>query len=370
MKYLVLFLVLLFAQFASAQNTVDIIDVLPGPGSSHPLSLTEYKGRLYFYAFDSTQNQQIWSTDGVNPPVKTISAGPATGNHFHTASSIVYYIRNMAELNGLLYFVVTEGGNAKIYSYNGSTTAIASNIVPGGTTFQPTLLLAFNQLLYFKAYTPADGDQLYSYNPANKVTSRITALQNTNPGDIKDFFVYKGKLMIINHTNMPSFTDELWEYNPKNNTTIAVTNNSSVNNFEYYNIYDDTLYLGQGSNGSSTSLYQYSGSGKMKSLIRMPVYYNGYGFTIKKDIIYFYGSQVNNTKGLFGYDINTHAVATINDSTGQQLYTPKGLYNIWVLLYSRVMSPLQIIPTYYGGSTVLHHLLILLINFLLQTKNL
>ncbi|MBL7682809.1 MAG: T9SS type A sorting domain-containing protein [Flavipsychrobacter sp.] len=327
MKYPLLFLFIISLQSAFAQNTVEKFDILPGTESSNPLSLTEYNGRLYFYATDSSLNQQIWSTDGINPPIRSIVVGPGKGLHWHLMYSNDI-LRYMAVLNGKLYFTAKDSGSSvsKIYSYDGTNIALATEVIPGGTFPQPSLFLAFNNKLYFRAYD-SNKNQLYAFDPSNNITTRITNLNDTlTNGGIRDVFIFKNKLIIQTGKKLPSFLNynKLYEYDPANNTTTPILTNYTFDNIDYYTIMNDTLILATGTSEpvlfpkNSGTLYYYTGTGSVQKFNRVDNVYHTSGFQQVDEKIFYYGTYQNDSS-LSWYDTRTEYDRFIYDANGNSI---------------------------------------------------
>lgn len=300
MRYLLLCLFACVSTVLNAQNTVDKYDIRPGIESSEPLSLTEYNGRLYFYASDENNNQQIWSTDGSSAPVRTIVGGKKNGPFRHIMPDTREIVRCMVVLKDKLYFVLRDSATnlLSVYTYDGTNTTRATGIapMPAFSEIFPSLFIAHDNKLYFKSKDVDGRDQLYSYNPANNTATRHTAFSDALTNSIiRDMYVFKNKIIIHYSSKTPAWdTHKIYEYNPANNTTREILKNTTGGNIDYHAEMNDTLILAAGTNERSVnyteygSMYYYTGSGKIQEYIRIGNVNNGKGFQLSDGKIFFY----------------------------------------------------------------------------------
>lgn len=81
-------------------------DINPN-GAGYPEYLTEYNGKLYFTANDSTNGRELWESDGNQAGTVKIQPAVAPNNN------LLNGYPNFTELNGSLYFSANFDGNGR-----------------------------------------------------------------------------------------------------------------------------------------------------------------------------------------------------------------------------------------------------------------
>jgi ELWxxDGT repeat protein len=151
--------------------TVSLVeDILPGTsGGMNSANFAVYNNELYFNAYTAATGAELFSYDGVTVGlVEDIL--PGTSGGMNEVSFAVY--------NGNLYFnAYTAATGSELFSYDGVTVGLVEDVLPGtsgglywggngmGGTFQS--VVEFNGTLYFSAYRPATGTELYSFFTCN-----------------------------------------------------------------------------------------------------------------------------------------------------------------------------------------------------------
>lgn len=309
MKKLLALLAVFISASSIAQNTFQTFDIVPGQQGSSPLCLTPFNGRLYFYALDENYNQQIWSTDGVNAPVKTIALGKTSGSARHIYTNPK---RCMSVIGNKLYFAGRDTKDTvNIYYTDGTNT---SAIKLNATFPNPHLFTVFKNQLYF-AYISATGSgwEIYRLNPTDNNITRVTGLSQTNNVRFNDIVELNGKLMISGNDNSAN-SYKLWEYNPTNNTTIVIDSNYLElgkmlivdNNILYYKI------------GNDFKLY--TGSGKPLLITRMDVAPEDGAFMLDKGILFYTGTAaITGNKSLAWKNTTNQLNKQLKDINGSNI---------------------------------------------------
>jgi ELWxxDGT repeat protein len=149
------------------------IDLFPGTGSSYPQHFVRYNGSLYF--------------NGNNQPGTGSELLRLVGNNAAVAVTDIYpnngsSPENFAVLGSELYFSAYEPAHGReLWKYNATTgdaTLVADINPAAGQSSNPAGLTVFNNVLYFAADNGVIGSELYKFDPATQSASLV---QNINP---------------------------------------------------------------------------------------------------------------------------------------------------------------------------------------------
>src|SRR5207249_784832 len=83
------------------EGTFLVKDIVPGPGASNPVSLTNVNGTLLFSASDAISGNELWKSDGTAAGtvlVNDINPGPASSSP-----------SDLANVHGTLFFAAANG---------------------------------------------------------------------------------------------------------------------------------------------------------------------------------------------------------------------------------------------------------------------
>lgn len=186
-------------------------DVAAGLGSSTPIYLTEFDGKLYFYGNSGTIGREPHSVSGRNSAVLIKNMSPGSKNCIG-----LNFNRPSAGMNGKFYFTADNGSaGEEMYEYDGTN--------PPKLVFDPTFSVdssspdnytVLNNNLYFTATTSTDGKELYMYN-GSATPSKITDINpGAGNGVLGPVVAYNGKIYFVGYTADKG--EELWTYDPVN----------------------------------------------------------------------------------------------------------------------------------------------------------
>jgi|GEM_PF-6821106 len=288
MKRTLTLLALAFCSTAFSQNTIQTFDILPGQYGSSPSNLTAFNGKLYFYASDENLNQQVWSTDGINTPIKTIITGKTTNNNF-----MPNYKRRMAVLGNKLYFTGKDlQDTIRIYTIDGTTL---SSIKLKSSFYGPSLFTPLKSQLYFVYNGGTPLSEIYRLNPADNSITRVTGISGQAGVGFYEMVEFNGKLMISGYDNNSGYY-KLFEYNPTNNTTITIDSSTSKtwgpnkNIFTKLVVENGLLYY-----NDDSYFKMYAGSNIPRFILRMDIPHIDGDFMLNNGTIFYTG-----TSGLTG----------------------------------------------------------------------
>lgn len=238
-----------------------IIDINPGNVSSYPGMFVDFQGILFFGAekrsFIATEGYELFSYDGTNPPkyirINDGSNPNGSGAHylivyksklyfsarpgatdFHMFSADQAGAFSLAKgtslftdsgpatlAGGKLYFTAYNPANGReLWSYDGDTAVRLTDIAPGAASglgnsiFSGPIL--YNGSLYFPGGTDGVNYQLYAYNLATSVTSLVNAVHIGDTIGLghnitySEFTVFNNELFFTAYE--PATGCELWHY--------------------------------------------------------------------------------------------------------------------------------------------------------------
>jgi ELWxxDGT repeat protein len=133
----------------TADGTVMVKDINPGPDSSSPFYLTNLNGTLYFAAIDGT-GPALWKSDGTETGTVIVKSIPPPLGEFcldtATTCALAYTPGNLTAVGNTLFFTVRTG----LWKSDGTdagTVAIVPS--PAAFYFSPTNLTDVNGALFF-----------------------------------------------------------------------------------------------------------------------------------------------------------------------------------------------------------------------------
>lgn len=236
-----------------------VADINPGANGSDIDEMCILGDRMYFNAYNNSYGSELWSynlTDGYLQRLTDL----IPGNGSSMPSNLVAY-------KDKLYFTASSNATGEeLYAYNPvtNTTALVVDIQTGIGNSAPRGLTVINGKLYFSAYTPAFGRELYSFDGTN--LSRHTNVDNSNGDGLMQ--VLDGQVQLIAFKNKIYFagTDgtsgyQLWQFNPANGVTSKVydINPSGSSNPQYFNYYAGKIFFTADDGTHGEELWSYDG---------------------------------------------------------------------------------------------------------------
>lgn len=142
---------------------------------NHGLSGFPYNGKIFLY---SEHDSTLWTSDGT----------PGGTSQFSTVKSAN---GNFAILNNKIYFDgldASHGSELWVTDATTSGTSLVADIWVGTDSSKPDNLFTFDNKLYFTAYTPSLGRELYQYNGSG-VPVNITDFNIGSGNSFDEFFL-------------------------------------------------------------------------------------------------------------------------------------------------------------------------------------
>ncbi len=317
MKLLFTTLLAIATLSVSAQNPTGFTDheVSPAQGNSSPEHFIAFNGKLCFYASNGTSGKELFMLDTATGTAQIVqNINPVSASSLNTD-----YRRPLAVVDNKLYFTANNGSSGdELFEYDGSNQPkLVFDITFNSDSSAPDDYTEYNGKLYYNAYTPSFGREMYAYTPGTSTPQRIT---DVNLAGMNSVFgpmaVYDNKIYYAGvDTNYGS---ELWYYDPVQDTARIVAdidtginsgnpaNMTVIGSKLYFSAYD--AYYGR-------ELYEYDGTtvkritdintGAFSSI--SPVSTNP--FVLYNGKIYFTGRDANTEQHTYTYDPATGNVA-------------------------------------------------------------
>jgi len=322
-------------------STASMVADLNGTESSDPEELTVYDdgsgASLYFGADDGTAGRELWRFDDSGIAlVKDINSGPDGGD----PSNLVTYDDGSGPK---LYFEANGGPEAYgLHSYDGSSVDLqtSTNVFPTRFPDKTVYDDGSGDRLYFAATGDAAGDELYRTDG-----SQVTRAADINPGnrgsDPRGFTKYQGALYFRAFT--PNSGSELWtdesgaslveDINTSSSTSAALSSRPSG-----FTVYNNTLYFaaatgGEGIPGDGVELWRYDGSTAEQVKNLNPgsdsgIPGDGPDFTVADlgsgPSLYFVGNDGSSGRELYRYDGSSVQRLTAINQSGNSFYCCSG----------------------------------------------
>ena len=203
----------LFETDGTAAGTKLVKDINPGSSSSYPRYLTAYKGKVYFSCNDGTNGYELWESDGTAAGTKIV-----LDTYAGSSSGYWYYL---AEQGGLLYgYVYTPTNGYELWTTDGTKAGskMVQDINPGSSSSSARYYSPIgSRHMYFRANTPATGDELFRYDGSTVKSWDI------NPGS--------------NSSSPYNYTGNTYRFEPMNGA-LYFQANDGIKGSELYRMYN------------------------------------------------------------------------------------------------------------------------------------
>lgn len=184
----------LFTSDGTAAGTQLLMDIKPGAQGSYPSGIIVMGNKLVFSADDGTHGQELWKTDGTaagTSLLKDVNPGTASGAYGIRAQNRIcdnrFYFDGSDDQFNVEPWVTdgTAAGTVKLGEINPGV---------GGSLDGETFYLKLGNRVYFVAYSPATGRELYyvtdtctttAVTPAIAQSSEVALYPNPAQGTVK-----------------------------------------------------------------------------------------------------------------------------------------------------------------------------------------
>lgn len=246
---------------ATAQPT--IVQNINPTGDSNPMWLTEFGNKLVFVADDGVNGSELWALDTAASLKYDLNPG--------SASSVLWTgTRQMAVNAGKVYFPGDNGATGtELFAWGGVDSippVLIADIYAGISSSDISEVYSFGDRVYFNAYHPSYGNELWSYTVSTGYTQRLTDLAAGSTGSFpSNFIAYKDKLYFTAYSNANGY--EMFAYNPATNTTALVADVFTGIGGSFpqgYTIINNKLYFSAYTTSFGRELYSFDGTNIMR----------------------------------------------------------------------------------------------------------
>lgn len=211
----------------TAEGTVMVKDINPGSETSHPQYFIFHNGAVYFSAETDIDGAELWKTDGTEAGtvmVKDIYPGGSSSSPY-----------NLTSMGNTLYFVAyddihfmglgiwkSDGTTEGTVIVNSADSQIGAVDYPWmHSTHFDSYLKGINETLYFKAYTPDFGHELWKSDGTAEGTVLVKDINvGTASSHIEQLTEFNGVLYFLADDGVHG--DELWKTDGTEEGTMLV----------------------------------------------------------------------------------------------------------------------------------------------------
>jgi len=218
----------------------------------------------------------------------------------------------MTELNGQLYFTAyMPATGVELYRFDGQTVSLAADILTGTASSTPASLATYNNRLYFSASGASGPSRLYQFDGITaSLTPGCTASQNP-----EDLFVYNGKLY-FRATMFGSYGMELWSHNGAGQTVIDLYPGPGSSGPKEFIQFNGQVYF-----NANSQFWRYGGT--TATLIDPDI--NPEAFVAFDGKLYFRMYESTHGSELWCYDGANQATRVTDINPGPEFASPSGM---------------------------------------------
>ena len=249
------------------------------PNSSNPENLVDVDGTLFFAAHDGTNGRELWKSDGTaagTALVRDIATGTYAGNSGTYPKSS--HPGTLVDVDGALFFAADDGVNGReLWKSDGTAagTVLVRDIVPGtytdsyGTypyTSDPDRLTAVDGTLFFVADDGTNGTELWKSDGTEAGTVLV---KDINPGSASGLTAdsplaaVDGVLLFAADDGVHG--DELWKSDGTDAGTglvkdIEPGSEGNLSHYAGFTEFDGTLLFSANNGASGRELWRSDGT--------------------------------------------------------------------------------------------------------------
>ena len=247
-------------------GTVLVKDIYPGSDSSWISDLTAVGSTLFFVADDGVNGTELWKSDGTSNGtilVKDIIPGSSSSSISRlTAVGSTVYFRANDGTNGTELWKSDGTSNGTVLVkdiHQGSDTSDPQN--PTANSSDPENLVAVGPTLYFSAFDPINGTELWKSDGTSAGTSLVKDINPGSNGSSISEIGLIGSTLFFGASDGTNGT-ELWKSDGTSAGTTLVRdiNSSGSSNPSQLTAVGDILYLAATDGISGEELWRTDGT--------------------------------------------------------------------------------------------------------------
>lgn len=146
---------------ATTATTSLVADIAPGSASSGLHDFVSFGGNLFFIANDGVHGPELWRSNGT-------AAGTTMVKDVFAATNDSEHIQELTVVGETLFFHAREGaGDRRLWKSDGTTAgtipvSLEPLGAPGGFLIASAPMIEAGGKLYFRAYEPSSGEEIWS----------------------------------------------------------------------------------------------------------------------------------------------------------------------------------------------------------------
>ncbi|MEM1055943.1 MAG: hypothetical protein AAGI52_10490 [Bacteroidota bacterium] len=189
-----------------------VVNLVRGEPSSEPRHILAYDGALYFFAKSAGDSpwDQLWTYDPATDTATKLADIPV-GEGEDWRPDELYLLGD-----DLYFFAGSADGADDLWRHRPATgvTEFVAELAPGtgDDDRRPLPLADLDGVLFFAANADASGRELWQYDSASGIVSRVTDIHPAGSSDPVDAVVFEGEIYFGATDGVNG--QELWKYTP------------------------------------------------------------------------------------------------------------------------------------------------------------
>ncbi|ANT63003.1 hypothetical protein AYJ57_21245 (plasmid) [Salipiger sp. CCB-MM3] len=301
-------------------------EIADGSIGSSPSSFFETDGLLFFRAYDTEEDNELYLYDPKRELLRIEDINP-TGSSYAGQTGF-------EKLGGSVYFMADDGTHGReLWSYDlaSGTASLTADINPEGSSYASNFISVSGKL-YFIAYTPELGHELWMYDPGKDAASPVSDINpygSSLNGLDMEFTELDGSLYFFATTFAPSGVSyivdiELYRHDTETGLTQQVADinpdgPSFISGYAEMAVFDEKLFFNAFNDATGAELWVYSPGDDSLELIDSirpgPESANAgrYGFVEMRGEIYFAAHDGEHGLELWAYDLRDESTRLVWD---------------------------------------------------------
>ena len=253
-------------------GTYRVADINPGPGSSYPRELTNVNGKLVFRATDGDNGYELWIYDPAsnNLQMVDIRSGPESSYPAH-----LFFASDTA--NGTLFFSAHDGTHEEeLWKSDGTVagTVLVKDINDGflgSGSSSPQWFADVNGIVYFRAFRPASGHELWRTDGTEGGTWMVSDIRPGGGSSFPEFLTNVNGTLFFSATH-DDYGRSLWKSDGTAEGTVLVwdpaTTSENVHFGNFINVGGTLFFTADDGSGNNVELWKSDSTTEGTVLVR------------------------------------------------------------------------------------------------------